>query len=79
MEYRESDLPVALNHEDMVRLDSGETVRFESNGEAKDVFIGDAFTPTVQLFPDTDYDFSSGGKSYQLRAHFEDRLSVKQA
>ncbi len=77
MEYRESDLPVEMKHEDFVRLDGGETVRFESNGEAKDVFIGDAFTPTVQLFPDTDYDFTSGGKAFRVRADFADKLLVK--
>lgn len=77
MEFKESDLPIEIHHEDFVRLEGGETVRFESNGEAKDVFIGDAFTPTIQLFPDTDYQFSSGTKQYQVRAHFDDRLGVK--
>lgn len=77
MEFKETDLPIELHHEDSVRLEGGETVRFEPNGEAKDVFIGDAFTPTIQLFPDTDYTFDSGHKKYQVRAHFEDKLSVK--
>ncbi|WP_338010256.1 hypothetical protein [Desulfocurvibacter africanus] len=77
MEFKENDLPIELHHEDSVRLGGGETIRFEANGEAKDVFIGDAFTPTIQLFPDTDYTFNSGDKQYQVRAHFEDKLSVK--
>ncbi|MFO7595358.1 MAG: hypothetical protein R6W92_03320 [Desulfocurvibacter africanus] len=77
MEFKENDLPIELHHEDSVRLGAGETIRFEANGEAKDVFIGDAFTPTIQLFPDTDYTFNSGDKQYQVRAHFDDKLSVK--
>ncbi len=44
--FTEADLPVSINHEEMVTLSDGTTIRFETNGEAKDLYVGDAFTPT---------------------------------
>lgn len=78
-EYKESDLPVAINHEEFVTLPGGACVRFESNGEAKDVFIRGEFSPVVQLFPDCDYEFEDGGKKYRVKATFEDKLLVDYA
>ena len=48
MSYTEADLPVEIHHEDLVTLADGTTVRFETNAEAKDLYIGDAFTPNEQ-------------------------------
>jgi hypothetical protein len=77
MDYKVTDLPVDLHHEDMVDVGGGVVVRFETNGEAKDVYLGEAFTPTVQLFPACDYTFEAGGCSYKLTALFEDKLRVE--
>ena len=43
MNFTEADLPVEINHEQMVTLADGTSIRFETNGEAKDVYVGDAF------------------------------------
>jgi hypothetical protein len=72
----EADLPASIHHEQMVILDDGTTIRFETNGEAKDVYVGDAFDVTVQLFPGCDYVVETGGKSFKLLAEFEDFLTV---
>ncbi len=75
-EYTEADLPVSINHEEMVTLGDGTTIRFETNGEAKDVYVGDAFTPTVQLFPACDYSVEANGKTFKIMAEFEDVVTV---
>lgn len=77
MQYSEADLPVEIKHGEILALEDGTTVRFESNGEAKDVFFGDDWTPTIQLFPANEYAFDAGGKSYKLTAMFEDALKVE--
>jgi hypothetical protein len=74
--YTEADLPVSIDHEEMVTLSDGTTIRFETNGEAKDVYVGNAFTPTAQLFPECDYLVESCGNSFQVKAEFEDRITV---
>jgi hypothetical protein len=74
--YTEADLPVSIDHEEMVTLGDGTTIRFETNGEAKDIYVGDAFTATTQLFPECDYIVESSGKSFQVKAEFEDRITV---
>ncbi|GAB6177996.1 hypothetical protein JCM16814_28870 [Desulfobaculum senezii] len=79
MEYKESDLPVEIHHGEILTLDDGTALRFESNGEAKDVFLGDAWSPTVQLFPANEHTFEAGGKTFKLTALFEDALKVEKA
>ena len=51
MQYSEKDLPVRLHDGEMLVLDDGNEVRWESNGEAKAVFIGSSFDATMELFP----------------------------
>lgn len=76
MDYTESNLPIDLHHEDMISL-GGVVVRFETNGEAKDIYLGEEFMPVTQLFPACDYVVESGGCSYKLTAMFEDKLRVE--
>jgi hypothetical protein len=75
-DFTEADLPVTFHHEQMVVLGDGTTIRFETNGEAKDVYVGDAFDVTVQLFPGCDHVIVAGGKSFKLVAEFEDLLTI---
>lgn len=77
--FTEADLPVSIDHEEWVTLSGGTTVRFETNGEAKDIYLHGEFTPVIQLFPDCEYCFEDNGKPYRLRAMFEDRLVVERA
>lgn len=75
-DYTEADLPVTIDHEEMVTLDDGTTIRFETNAEAKDLYVGDAFTPTVQLFPGNDFFVDSDGKHFKVTAEFDDKVTV---
>ncbi len=77
MEYRESDLPVELGDGEILYLDNGSSIRFEANGEAKDVFFGASFERDVELFPCCDYLHESGGNSYKLTALMEPKLLVE--
>lgn len=77
--FTEADLPVSIDHEEMVTLGDGTTIRFETNGEAKDLYVGDAFTPTVQLFPGSDFLVEANGASFTVTAEFEDRVTVAKA
>ncbi len=79
MNFTEADLPIAINHEQMVTLGDGTTIRFETNGEAKDIYIGDAFNPTIQLFPDCDYLVETPGGAFKVTAQFEDTVLVQKA
>jgi hypothetical protein len=74
--YTEADLPKSINHEEMVTLSDGTTIRFETNGEAKDIYVGDAFCANVQLFPGNDYYVEAHGKSFKVTAEFEDVITV---
>lgn len=76
MNYKESDLPLTLRHGEMLTLDDGSTIRFESNGEAKDIMINESFTPAVTLFPSNDFLYESGGKTIKMTAAFEDALEL---
>jgi hypothetical protein len=77
MQYSESDLPVRLHHGELLVLDDGSEVRWESNGEAKAVFVGSGFEPNFELFPNQEESLSLGENSYVLTAFFEDALEVR--
>ena len=77
MEYSEADLPVEIKHGETLKLNSGQDVRWESNGEAKCVYLSYDFEPTVELFPSNSYEFEEGGNTYKLTARFEDALLVE--
>ena len=79
MQYSEKDLPVRLHDGEMLVLDDGSELRWESNGEAKAVFIGSGFEPNMELFPGQEEPVSVGGKNFILTAFFEDALEVKTA
>ena len=74
--FTEADLPVSIDHEEMVTLEDGTTIRFETNGEAKDLYVGDSFTPTSQLFPGCDYFVDSCDKHFKIVAEFDDKITV---
>ena len=77
MQYAEKDLPVRLADGEILVLDNGSELRWESNGEAKAVFVGDSFEPTVELFPGQEEPLAVGEKSYLLTAFCENALEVK--
>lgn len=79
MEYAEKDLPVRLHDGEMLTLNNGTVVRWESNGEAKAVFVGDGFEAVSELFPGQDHTLDAGGLTLTMTAFFEDALEVKRA
>jgi hypothetical protein len=68
MEYTEADLPVEVKENEYLKLNDGTTVRFEESGGARDVMIGEEWTPRTTLFPGNEYMLDSGGKSFRLTA-----------
>ena len=72
MDYSESDLPVTLKETETLTLADGTTVRFEESGGARDVMIGDEWSPRTTLFPGSDYMLDAGGKQYKLTAGGDD-------
>ena len=77
MNYTDADLPVTIKHGESFTFNDGTAVRFESNGEAKDLFFGDEWTASVQLFPTSEHLATHGGTTYKLTALFEDGLTVE--
>ncbi|NLY40573.1 MAG: hypothetical protein GX055_02980 [Desulfovibrionales bacterium] len=77
MQYSEKDLPVRLHDGEMLAMNDGTVVRWESNGEAKAVFVGDSFEALCELFPDQSQEVQAGGKNLMLVAFFDDVLEVK--
>ncbi len=77
--YTQKDIPFTLKHGEILTFDDGTTVRFESNGEAKDIMVNDDFAPAITLFPANDYMLAAGGKNFKLTALFEDALEVSEA
>ncbi|MGE4504274.1 MAG: hypothetical protein AB7D51_02925 [Desulfovibrionaceae bacterium] len=78
-DYLQKDIPLALHHGEILTLDDGTTVRFESNGEAKDIMINDSFSPATTLFPACDFVVQASGKSFKLTATFDDCVEVAEA
>jgi len=68
MDYSEADLPVSLKEAEIVTLADGTTVRWEENGGARDVMIGEEFAPRATLFEGNEYVLDAGGKTYTLTA-----------
>ncbi|HCF05391.1 MAG: hypothetical protein JG774_1852 [Desulfomicrobiaceae bacterium] len=79
MSYSQSDLPVRLRDGELLVLDDGTEIRWESSGEAKAVFLGDSFEPALELFPGQDTVLDAGGLKLKLTAFFEDALEVQEA
>ena len=76
-DYTQSDLPVHLHPDDLLRLDDGTSVRWESSGEAKDIMLNDDFNAATQLFPECDYTLTAGGKNFRISTGFEDTILVE--
>ncbi len=74
--YTQNDIPLTLKHGENLILDDGTTVRFESNGEAKDIMLNEDFSPAISLFPACDFLVQSSDKSFKLTATFEDALEI---
>jgi len=79
MSYSQSDLPVRLHDGEILVMEDGTELRWESNGEAKAVFLGDSFEPALELFPGQDTVVEAGGVRLKLTAFFEDALEVREA
>jgi len=76
-DYTQKNLPVTLHTDDLLRLDDGTAVRWESSGEAKDIMLNDDFGATCQLFPGCDYTLDAGGKQFRISTDFSDTVVVE--
>lgn len=77
--FTEADLPVDVHHGEMVTLADGTTVRFESNGEAKNVMVNDGFEPAVTLFPGNDFTVETTQGNYCVTCEFGDVMHIKKS
>ncbi len=75
--YSEADLPVKLEHGEIVTLEDGTTFRYEANGEAKNIMLNDDFSPAETLFPGNEFTFQAGGKTYKASCEFGDCLTLE--
>ncbi|MGE4299452.1 MAG: hypothetical protein AB7E47_15655 [Desulfovibrionaceae bacterium] len=76
-EHKESELPLSLAHGEVLYLDGGGSIRWESNGEAKDVFFGDSFERDTEIFPGNEYEYVYQGRTFRLKADFGDDLLIE--
>ncbi|QJB54989.1 hypothetical protein [Pseudodesulfovibrio sp. zrk46] len=77
--YTESDLPVDVHHGEIITLADGTTVRFESNGEAKDIMVNDSFSPATTLFPGNAYTVQTAQGEYTVTCEFGDIMHIAKA
>ncbi|MDC0335967.1 hypothetical protein OAN24_03600 [Pseudodesulfovibrio sp.] len=77
--FSESDLPVDVHHGEMITLADGTTVRFESNGEAKNVMINDGFEPAVTLFPGNEFTVETSQGNYKITCEFGDAMHIEKS
>ncbi|AMK11192.1 MAG: hypothetical protein AB7E51_06960 [Pseudodesulfovibrio sp.] len=75
--FTEADLPTDVHHGEMITLGDGTTVRFESNGEAKNIMVNDGFEPACTLFPGNDYTVQTSQGSYKITCEFGDSMHVE--
>ena len=76
-DYIQKDLPVRLHADDLLRLDDGTTVRYDTNGEAKDIMLNDDFNAACQLFPGCDYTLDAGGRQFRISTGYEENIFVE--
>ncbi len=76
-EYTQQDLPVHIHTEDLVRLDDGTTIRYETSGEAKDIMLNDDFNAACQLFPGNEFIVNAGGKDFRISTSYEENCLVE--
>ncbi len=77
MDYDEGSLPVHLKHGDVLTLGDGTTVSFDTNAEAKDVYLGGDFSPAAQLYPGMEHEIAASGGTFRLTATYGDDLLVE--
>lgn len=75
--FTEADLPVDVHHGEMITLGDGTTVRFESNGEAKNIMVNDGFEPACTLFPGNDYTVQTSQGNYKITCEFGDAMHIE--
>ena len=78
-QFTESDLPVDVHHGEMLTTADGTTIRFESNGEAKNIMINDGFEAACTLFPGNDFLVETSQGNYKLTCEFGDAMHVEKA
>jgi hypothetical protein len=76
-EYTQSNLPVTMHSDDLLRLDDGTTIRFDINGEGKDIMLNDDFSASCELYPGNEFIVSAGGKDFRLTTGFEENVVVE--
>lgn len=77
--FTETDLPLDVHHGEMVNLSDGTTVRFESNGEAKNIMVNDGFEPACTLYPGNDFVVQTSQGSYKVTCEFGDAMHIEKA
>ena len=76
-QFTESDLPVDVHHGEMLTTEDGTTIRFESNGEAKNIMVNDGFEAACTLFPGNDFVVETSKGNYKLTCEFGDAMHVE--
>ncbi len=76
-DYTQKDLPVTMHSDDLLRLDDGTTVRFDVNGEGKDIMLNDDFGAACELYPGNEFIVSAGGRDFRLTTGFEENIVVE--
>lgn len=77
-DYSQKDIPLTMKHGEILTFDDGTSVRFEANGEAKNIMVNDDFSPAITLFPANDFILSASGSNFKMTAKFEDALDIVQ-
>lgn len=76
-DYTQKNLPVTMHPDDLLRLDDGTTIRFDTNGEAKDIMLNDDFNAACELFPGNEFIVTAGGKEFRLTTDFGEFITVE--
>lgn len=76
-EYTQKDLPVRMHPDDLLRLDDGTSVRWETSGEAKDIMLNDDFSAACQLYPGGEFIVSAGGRDFRVSTDFAEDILVE--
>ncbi|MCT4536254.1 hypothetical protein [Halodesulfovibrio sp.] len=66
MTFTCKDLPLVLRETELLTLDDGTQVRFESNGGACDVFVNDEWTSRASLFQGMAHDLEATDQHVKL-------------
>jgi hypothetical protein len=75
-DYTESNLPVTMHPDDLLRLNDGTTIRFDINGEGKDIMLNDDFGAACELYPGNEFIVSAGGRDFRVSTDFEENIKV---